>query len=117
MKQLLKRIHAYGQDLWQVLRGQVYRAEVVDDLPDLATLHQAKVYFVGEEGQPWQAAFLCPCGCCSLIQLNLLPEARPCWSHRLASWGEVSLYPSVWRKGGCRSHFIMRKGRIRWCYD
>jgi hypothetical protein len=27
------------------------------------------------------------------------------------------LYPSVWRKGGCRSHFIMRKGRIRWCYD
>ncbi|MGO9953726.1 MAG: DUF6527 family protein, partial [Dissulfurispiraceae bacterium] len=23
--------------------------------------------------------------------------------------------PSVWRKTGCRSHFFIIKGRVKWC--
>ncbi|WP_425351978.1 DUF6527 family protein [Hymenobacter wooponensis] len=110
-----KRMWRHGETLWHVLRGQVYRAETVEWLPPLTQLHQARVYLVGEVGAPWQAAFLCPCGCRSLIQLNLLPDAKPRWQYRLARWGEVTLAPSVWRNMGCRSHFVMRKGRIRWC--
>lgn len=113
----LDRIRAQGETLWRVLRGQVYRAETVDEVPPANVLHQARVYLVGEEGEPWQAAFLCPCGCLSLIQLNLLPETRPRWVLRLGFWNVVTLSPSVWRKQGCRSHFFMRKGRIQWCYD
>ena len=113
----LDRIRAQGEDLWRVLRGQVYRAETVDEVPPARALHQARVYLVGEEGEPWQAAFLCPCGCRALIQLNLLSETRPRWTYRLGFWGVVTLSPSVWRKQGCRSHFFMRKGRIKWCYE
>ena len=110
-----KRKLAQGEDLWRVLRGQVYRAVNVEELPAENALHQARVYLVGEVGEEWKAAFLCPCGCRALIQLNLLPETRPRWLYHLATWQEVTLRPSVWRKTGCRSHFIMRKGRIRWC--
>jgi hypothetical protein len=27
----------------------------------------------------------------------------------------LTLYPSVWRDGGCRSHFILWHNRILWC--
>ncbi|WP_456652091.1 DUF6527 family protein [Bradyrhizobium sp. LM2.3] len=31
--------------------------------------------------------------------------------HRLPA----RLYPSVWRDGGCRSHFIVWRGHVLWC--
>lgn len=34
------------------------------------------VYAVIEEGEPWQAAMLCPCGCKAQIHLSLLPGDR-----------------------------------------
>ena len=27
----------------------------------------------------------------------------------------MTLFPSVWREGGCRSHFIVWRGHILWC--
>ncbi|WP_425373246.1 DUF6527 family protein, partial [Klebsiella pneumoniae] len=29
--------------------------------------------------------------------------------------GRPTLYPSIWRTTGCRSHFWVRIGRIHWC--
>lgn len=72
------------------------------------------VVAVGEGGHLWYAVFACPCGCGETIQLSLLPDDRPRW--RLTSHGGVpTLSPSVWRHRGCRSHFILRDGRVTWC--
>jgi hypothetical protein len=78
-------------------------------------LDRATVYLAGENNNLWAAAMICPCGCGDVIELNLLKQARPCWSVREHSDGTLTLAPSVWRQKGCRSHFILRRGRIDWC--
>jgi hypothetical protein len=55
----------------------------------------------------------CPCGCRDIIQLNLLPDARPCWQVVFHPDDTVSLYPAVWRQEGCRSYFFVRQGRVK----
>lgn len=87
--------------------------EVVNDLPTKP--RRERVYLVGEGDYLWFVAFVCPCGCDELIQLNLLPDARPRWSVERLADGTASITPSVWRVAGCRSHFFLRRGRVEWC--
>lgn len=72
------------------------------------------LYILTEDGAPWQAAMICPCGCGETLDLNLLPDERPCWCFAADNRGRASLDPSVWRKIGCRSHFWLRRGMIVW---
>jgi len=56
----------------------------------------------------------CPDGCGETLIVNLDPRAGKAW------WldqrgGRVTLYPSVWRDAGCKSHFIVWRGKIIWC--
>lgn len=56
----------------------------------------------------------CPDGCGEELTINLDPRTGPAW-RLYDDAGAVSLYPSVWRKTGCRSHFIVWRSRIYWC--
>ena len=89
------------------------KTAVVEDLPEKPL--PSTVYLVGEGEYLWSVAFVCPCGCGELVQLNLLPDARPRWSAERHPDGTVSVSPSVWRVAGCRSHFFLRRGRVEWC--
>lgn len=56
----------------------------------------------------------CPDGCGETLVVNLDPRAGKAW--RLDTrGGNVTLFPSVWREGGCGSHFIVWRGKILWC--
>lgn len=56
----------------------------------------------------------CPDGCGETLVVNLDARAGKAW--RFHNRGNVpTLYPSVWREGGCGSHFIVWQGRIIWC--
>jgi hypothetical protein len=55
----------------------------------------------------------CPDGCGETLAVNLDPRMAKAW--RLDLRGGVTLYPSVWRDSGCKSHFILWKDRIVWC--
>lgn len=55
----------------------------------------------------------CPDGCGSILTVNLDPRAGKAW--KLYERGRMSLYPSVWRDGGCGAHFIVWKDKIVWC--
>jgi hypothetical protein len=79
-----------------------------------AKLKHRRVYVLTEDGTPWQASMICPCGCGKTLELNLLPDERPVWRYSADKKGRVSLLPSVWRQVGCRSHFWLRNGRIMW---
>lgn len=94
-------------------RETIYRPVHVEDLPD--DLSPGSVYLAGEGANLWAAAMLCPCGCGEVIELNLLPQVRPRWTVDQHVDGTLTLTPSVWRQKGCRSHFILRGGRINWC--
>lgn len=84
----------------------------VAELPD--NLKSERIYLVGENEYLWSAALLCPCECGSVIQLNLLPDAKPCWRVEEHEDETVSLYPSVWSRKGCGSHYHVRRGLIKW---
>lgn len=56
----------------------------------------------------------CPDGCGEILMINLDPRTAKAWRMDTRGGG-VTLYPSVWREGGCGSHFIVWRGRIIWC--
>lgn len=65
-----------------------------------------------ERTTPRWFLLLCPCGCGEEFPINLDPRAGPAW--RLYGTAEtgLSLFPSVLRETGCRSHYIIWRGRI-----
>jgi len=73
------------------------------------------LYILNEDGDPWQATMVCPCGCRTVLEMNLVPDEKVVWKATIEPDGTGTLHPSVWRQVGCRSHFFIRKGRIRWC--
>ena len=89
-----------------------YRGQHVTDLPD--KLKPGTVYIVGDDGYDWSAAMRCPGGCGKTLEMNLLPDAHPAWKVNEHRNGLVSLCPSVWLKTGCKCHFVLQHGRVRW---
>ncbi len=94
----------------------LYRAVLLTDDADLPKIIPTmSVFIIGVPGNEWLAAMTCPCGCQSTLLLNLLPDEMPNWKFSVAPDGAVTLSPSVWRQIGCRSHFFVRSGKIKWC--
>ncbi len=56
----------------------------------------------------------CPDGCGDTLTINLDKRAGPAWRLYSDRRG-VSLFPSIWRDNGCKSHFIVWQSRIYWC--
>lgn len=79
-----------------------------------ARLKSRNLYLAREDDEDWAVAFTCPCGCGDRLELILIPEARPNWTIYIDDDGYPTLHPSVWRKAGCKSHFWLLGGRIRW---
>jgi len=73
------------------------------------------IYIVGERQHYWKLCFRCPCGCNEVISLNLLKQANPRWRF-IIRWRRITIYPSIWRKIGCKSHFHIRKGKVDWSF-
>lgn len=109
---LLKRI---ASGLRDCLRPQFNTEYVEEDAPERP--RPKTLYVVMEDGTPWSAAMLCPCGCGDTLHMNLLPDERPLWSLMVNGEGASTLQPSVNRIKGCRSHFWFRNGRVHWCAD
>ncbi|UPT89181.1 DUF6527 family protein [Bradyrhizobium barranii subsp. apii] len=105
-------------ELWLCLltrlgfRTPTFRTVRVVDIPD--KLRTERLYVAGEDGYAWTAAMLCPCGCGKVLEMNLLPDAQPCWTLTETPDGLASLHPSVWLKRDCEAHFWLQKGKVRW---
>jgi hypothetical protein len=110
LKSLRKHIRTARERLFPYLGQFVVRRYDEEPTP----LKTGIVYLIGEKGHEWTTSFICPCGCRQIIRLNLLPhEDRPTWKIH-ADWQKrATITPSVWRHVGCRSHFTMKKGRVR----
>lgn len=97
---------------WRERRRPRILVRIVDEEPARPvprTLHVSMR--VGRPAVGWLA---CPCGCGDTISLRLAGNRSPRWELRRPS-GPATLVPSVWRKAACRSHFILRDGRVHWC--
>lgn len=58
----------------------------------------------------------CPSGCGDTISLNLDSRTGHAW-HLYERKGKLTLYPSVWRDIGCRSHFILWANTVDWVWN
>lgn len=84
-----------------------------DTLPE--KLPRRDLLLAREVGEDWCVGLRCPCGCGQRLELILLKGVTPRWDLVIDDRGRPTLYPSVWRRGGCRSHFWLRSGKIIWC--
>ncbi len=82
-----------------------------DDIPEVCK--KKVIDIIGKE-KSWLLTFLCPCGCSKIIMLNLLQEEKPNWSYSINK-KRISIYPSVNRVTGCKSHFWIKNGQVLWC--
>ena len=94
--------------------GERYRAVFVEERPDSDEMAALTLYLVGTRDEPFCAAMLCPCGCGDGLYLSLVEGDRPRWRVKVYSNGAPTIVPSIWRVVGCRSHFFMFWGRVRW---
>lgn len=93
-----------------------YRTMVAkDSLP--AKLVRRTVYIVREDEFDEQVALLCSCGCGRVLQMNLLPDERPCWRVKRGADGTVTLDPSVWRRTAAHTSGCTTVSDIRWCRE
>lgn len=91
------------------LRGQVERFSEAGPL-----LPAPGDYVFVVRGVTRAIVMRCPDQCGDLLTINLDDRAGPAWrSYRRSN--RLTVYPSVWRKDGCRSHFILWDDRLLWC--
>lgn len=74
-----------------------------------------RVYVTHGAAGPAFGYMRCPCGCGETLHLRFFGERRPRWSVASDDQGVATLHPSVWRQTGCRSHFVLKAGRVHWC--
>lgn len=56
----------------------------------------------------------CPDGCGETVVVNLDSRSGKAWQLDRRG-GKLTLYPSVWLEGGCKSHFIVWRDKLIWC--
>lgn len=83
------------------------------DTPPLK-LPRRNIVLAREGDEDWAVAFRCPCGCGKRLELLLIKEAKPNWSIMIDQNNIPTLHPSVWLRNDCKSHFWLRKGKIKW---
>ncbi|MFV0599911.1 MAG: DUF6527 family protein [Bacteroidales bacterium] len=82
----------------------------IDDVPEI---YLPKTFNIVGTSNFWLITFICPCGCNEIVNLNLLKDSYPQWYYTIKK-KKINIYPSVKRKQGCKSHFIIRKNKIEY---
>lgn len=70
--------------------------KMVEALPDHCNPHT--VYIVRNNGYSWQLNLKCPCGCGTLLYINLLEERKPCWRYTINAKKQITILPSLHRR-------------------
>ena len=91
------------------LKGEVQQRHEADEL-----LTEPGAAVLVKRGVLRSIVIACPDGCGEHLTINLDARAGPAWRY-YAVGADVSIFPSVWRDSGCRSHFIVWRSRIYWC--
>lgn len=97
------RSDLYIYKLYQVNRQYQYKRD--------------ELTIIGGKGYNKWVHFKCPCGCNEVINLSLMKSHSPCWKLKIDLFSRPTLWPSIWKKDGCESHFWIKKGRIIWCEE
>lgn len=93
--------------------GIVHHASFMTPAPEMAA---GKLVLNGPANKPKWLRFNCPCGCGTVIALNLMNSHHPHWTITIHQDGTLSTHPSV-DVTQCQSHFWIQHNRILWVRD
>jgi hypothetical protein len=91
-----------------------FKVECIPSNPNPDNLQKDLVYVVGEKKYKKWAYLKCPCGCEDIIMLSLNKKEFPSWSVKKDKIGRASISPSIHKLDGCKSHFLIKKGKLIW---
>lgn len=94
-----------------------YKVEIIPDNPNPDNLKKDIIYVVGEIRFVKWAYMRCPCGCNDSIMLSLDKNNFPSWSVKQDKLGRATISPSINKLDGCRSHFLIKKGKLIWAQN
>jgi len=98
----------------QPARKVLWRGSVTSRDEARPLLHEPGDLVLVERGCPRSMIIKCPCGCGDEIVLNLDRRTGRAWRIYRDHRG-LTLFPSVWRDSGCKSHFILWHDDILMC--
>lgn len=93
-------------------KAYFYDYEFIEDVPD--KIKSGIFYLIENQGYCWQSVMECPCGCKAPLYMNHVEDFEPNWSYKINEKNKISLYPSINRMVGCKSHFWLIDGKIKW---
>lgn len=113
---LLKKLFNWFLSLFKFKKEDLaehYELEIVSELPE--NPNDKVLYIEGNKKLKdyWYALLKCPCGCKENIMLNLMDDAKPCWSVKIRR-SNFSIAPSIWRTKNCKSHFWLSNRKVVW---
>lgn len=91
-----------------------YRAIFIDDNPKPESIRRDRIYIVGGTDYVKWAYFKCPDNCGDTIMLSLSENMSPSWKIKIDKYERITLFPSVDKLDGCKSHFWLTNGSIKW---
>lgn len=91
-----------------------FTVEYSEDNPTPNKVQDKVLFVVGGKGYVKWVYIKCPCGCGDILTLSLMKKNRPSWNLKVDKLHRPTLYPSVWKNDGCKSHFWIRKGKLEW---
>ena len=91
-----------------------YKVELTSNNPTFEDVKDGTIILVGGNDYAKWAYLKCPCGCNELIMMSLVKDNFPNWDVTLDKFGRPSIFPSINKTTGCRSHFWIKKGKIIW---
>lgn len=87
------------------------KVEYSTEDPDI--ISNGKLFIIGDYGFQWRAIMKCPCGCGDTIYLNIDGQTSPSW--KIYGKKKIpSIWPSINRRKGCKAHFFVKNGKIKW---
>jgi hypothetical protein len=113
----LNFIHRTIRDMLWTRKQFQYKIEIIPDNPKTEDLKENIVYVVGEKTFTKWAYLKCPCGCEDNIMLSLNKAHFPSWSVKQDKVGRATISPSIKKLTGCKSHFLIKKGKLIWSYQ
>ena len=93
-------------------KEKVYSYKFEEDVPD--KFNSRTIYIISNDNFHWQVVMLCPCRCNKTLHMNLIKGNHPNWRFEIDKKKLISVYPSINRTVGCKSHFFIKKGKIIW---
>lgn len=111
MKKLSFLNNIISELLWMIGTFQ-YKIDIISNNPNPDQIKKNIIYIVGNENYVKWAYLKCPSMCGDVIMLSLIQATKPSWTIRRDKLGRPSIYPSIHKLDGCKSHFWIRRGMI-----